>query len=309
MRVGLMDSGVGGLSVAFRILEEVPDAHLVYLGDTARFPYGSRSLEEIRTYVLQAMAFFREQRVDAAVIACNTATIAGLDAARRISPFPVLGVVGPGARAAAKATSNGIIGLIGTEATVKSGAYERMLKSIRAGVRVVARAAPELTELAERGKTSGREAEEAVERAIEPLLEHEIDTLLVGCTHHSFFQEAIAVKLAGSVTLVDPAVETARELRQVLDSLGKDLPYVEDSHGTAVMHGFPRPGVGSPSWPPIKPVDLGPLSNGFRTFVTGDERAFKDVTLRLLESASKVRRFCVMNSAQAALFVKGNRGA
>lgn len=289
-----MDSGVGGLSVAFRVLEEIPEAHLVYLGDTARFPYGSRSLKEIRTFVLEAMAFFREQRVDAAVIACNTATIAGLDAARRISPFPVLGVVEPGARAAARVTSNGIIGLIGTEATVKSGAYERTLKSIRAGVRVVARAAPQLTELAERGKTSGREAEEAVQRAIEPLLEHRIDTLLIGCTHHSFFQEVIAAKLDGSVTLVDPAVETARELCHVFASLGKDLPHGEGSRGATVMRSFPRTGARPSGYPAIKPVDLGALANGFRAFVTGDERAFKDATLRLLESASRARRSCVV---------------
>lgn len=291
-----MDSGVGGLSVAFRILEVAPDAHLVYLGDTARFPYGSRSLEEIRTFVLEAMAFFREQLVDAAVIACNTATIAGLDAARRISPFPVLGVVEPGARAAARVTSNGIIGLIGTEATVRSGAYERTLKSIRAGVRVVARAAPELTELAERGKTSGREAEEAVQRAIEPLLEHRIDTLLIGCTHHSFFQEVIAAKLDSSVKWVDPSAETARELCQVFASLGKkDLPHGEGSRWATVMRSFPRTGAGPSGYPPIKRVDLGALANGFRAFVTGDEQAFKHATLRLLESASRACRSCVVS--------------
>jgi glutamate racemase len=216
-RIGIFDSGVGGLTVQRALLEALPGADTVYLGDTARVPYGTKSAETVTLYSLRNARVLFERGIDLLVVACNTASAVALPALRAALPVPVLGVVEPGARAAVRATATGRIGVIGTAGTIASGAYQAAIQALRPGAVVVARACPLLVPLAEEGWTDPADelVRGVVRRYLAPLASQRIDTLVLGCTHYPLLRAAIAAELPG-VRLVDSAETVAAEVRALL---------------------------------------------------------------------------------------------
>ena len=216
-RIGIFDSGVGGLTVQRAVMEALPALDTVYLGDTARVPYGTKSAEVVTQYSLRNARFLLRQGIEMLVVACNTASAVALPALRAELPIPVLGVVEPGARAAARESRSGRIGVIGTQGTVASGAYQEAILAARPGAEVVARACPLFVPLAGEGWTDP--ADEVLRvvarRYLAPLLEARIDTLVLGCTHYPLLKAAIAAALPG-VRLVDSAEAIAGEVRERL---------------------------------------------------------------------------------------------
>jgi glutamate racemase len=213
--IGIFDSGVGGLTVQKAVLERLPGLDTVYLGDTARVPYGSKSPEVVTQYSLRNARFLAAREIDLLVVACNTASAVALPALRAELGIPVLGVVEPGARVAAQASRSGRIGVIGTPSTVASGAYQRAIRAERPEAEVVARACPLFVPLAEEGWT---DADDEVVRAVArrylaPLAEAAIDALVLGCTHYPLLKAAIARELPG-VALVDSAEAVAAEVER-----------------------------------------------------------------------------------------------
>jgi glutamate racemase len=214
-RIGIFDSGVGGLTVQRAILEAVPAADTVYLGDTARVPYGTKSAETVTQYSLRNARFLARHEIDLLVVACNTASAVALPALRAELAVPVLGVVEPGARVAARASRSGRIGVIGTQGTVASGAYQVAILRERPDAAVTAKACPLFVPLAEEGWTqpSDEIVRGTVRRYLAPLHDAGIDTLVLGCTHYPLLEAAIAAELP-SVALVDSARAVAAEVRE-----------------------------------------------------------------------------------------------
>lgn len=219
-RIGIFDSGVGGLTVQRAVMEALPALDTVYLGDTARVPYGTKSAEVVTQYSLRNARFLIRQEIEMLVVACNTASAVALPALRAELPIPVLGVVEPGARAAARESRSGRIGVIGTQGTVASGAYQAAILAARPGAEVLARPCPLFVPLAEEGWTDP--ADEVLRvvarRYLSPLLEARIDTLVLGCTHYPLLKAAIAEALPG-VRLVDSAEAIAAEVRERLGAV------------------------------------------------------------------------------------------
>lgn len=214
--VGVFDSGVGGLTVVRALADRLPDESILYFGDTARVPYGTKSPETIRHFSRQAMRFLLAREVKMVVVACNTATSHALLELQSESPVPVVGVIEAGARAAVEATRNGRIGVIGTPGTIRSGAYDRALRRTIPEVEVYAQPCPLFVPLVEEG-WAGHEATRLVARDyLEPLLEMEIDTLILGCTHYPLLREMITDLVGPGVTLVDSAKETAHQAAREL---------------------------------------------------------------------------------------------
>ena len=227
--VGVFDSGVGGLTVLRALAKALPAEDFVYLGDTARLPYGTKSPESIRRYALQAAALLATRGVKCLVVACNTASAVALgDLAREFAPVPVLGVVEPGARAACAATRSGSIAVVATESTVRGGAYEAAIRRCRPDAVVAARACPLFVALAEEGWTDGPVVEAVAHRYLDGLFSpsdpRRPDTLVLGCTHFPVLAPAIGRVLGSSVTIVDSAETTARALVDVLGQGGLRRP-------------------------------------------------------------------------------------
>lgn len=224
--IGVFDSGVGGLTVLRQLELALPHEDFLYLGDTARLPYGTKSPDSIRRYSLQAAAQLRERGVKGLVVACNTASAVALEALRAgFAPMPVLGVVEPGAKAACAATRSGSIAVIATESTVRGRAYEAAIHHGRPDARVVSRACPLFVALAEEGWVEGPVVEGVVRHYLEPLFDEATqapppDTLVLGCTHFPVLAPAIAGVLGGRVGIVDSAWTTARALVGVLERAG-----------------------------------------------------------------------------------------
>ena len=212
-RIGIFDSGVGGLTVQRAIIERLPGLDTVYLGDTARVPYGNKSPEVVTQYSLRNARVLVAQGIDLLVVACNTASAVALPALREALSIPVLGVVEPGAREAARASRSGRIGVIGTQSTVASGAYQAALRALRPEAQVTARACPLFVPLAEEGWTDPEDevVRLVARRYLGPLAAARVDALVLGCTHYPLLREAIAAALPG-VTLVDSAQAIAAEV-------------------------------------------------------------------------------------------------
>ena len=222
--IGVFDSGLGGLTVLREIIALLPEEGTVYLGDTARVPYGIRSPEVVTRYSLENMRFLLSRGIKLLVIACNTASAISLSALKRESPVPVVGVIEPGARAALRASKTGRIGVIGTETTIKSGAYRGVLERLEPGVRVFSRACPLFVPLAEEGWADNEVARLAAGRYLADLKDKDIDTLLLGCTHYPLLKRTIAKVMGEGVTLIDSACETAREIKMMLAENGISRP-------------------------------------------------------------------------------------
>lgn len=215
--IGIIDSGVGGLTVVKEMMRQLPNESIVYVGDTARCPYGPRPKEEIKRFTWELVRYLEQFDIKMLIIACNTATAAALDEIRQELPIPVLGVINPGARAAIKVSKRNHIGIIGTEMTVKSKAYEHALKSIRRHLMVEGLACPKFVSLVESGEWSGPIAKQIVAETLAPLKEKNIDTLILGCTHYPLLEPIIQSYFAGRVKIISSGEETAREASVILD--------------------------------------------------------------------------------------------
>ncbi len=217
--IGVFDSGVGGLTVAREIMRQLPEERLIYFGDTARLPYGSKSKKTVIRYSEQIIRFLRTKEVKAIVVACNTASSYALDEVRKTVDVPIIGVINAGARAAVSATKNGKIGVIGTEGTIGSGAYAEVLKEMKPGVEVFGKACPLFVPLVEEGLLHDTVTDEIASRYLSVLKEKYIDTLVLGCTHYPLLRSTVARTMGSDVTLVNPAYETAVQLKTLLKSM------------------------------------------------------------------------------------------
>jgi glutamate racemase len=235
--IGVFDSGIGGLTVFKAVSQILPAENLVYLGDTARVPYGSRSAETIARYSFECADFLIGKDVKILVVACNTVSATSLKGIRERVDIPVIGVIEPGARAAVAATVNRRVGVIGTEATISSEAYMKAIKAVDADIEVFGLACPLFVPLAEEGWTDCEIAGLTAERYLAPLREKEIDTLVLGCTHYPLLRKVIGEALSG-VVIVDSAVETGKALKAMLtggpllrnpEATGSHKFYVTDS--------------------------------------------------------------------------------
>lgn len=214
--IGVFDSGVGGLTVAREIMRNLPAEHIVYFGDTARLPYGSKSRETILMFSRQIIRFLKTQQVKAIVAACNTASAFALDEISKESDLPMIGVVKPGAQVAAQTTVNGRIGVIGTEGTVGSHFYREFIQDIAPGITVIEKACPLFVPLVEERWIHDTITHQVAERYLSELKEQQVDTLVLGCTHYPLLRSVIGEVMGESVTLVNPAYETAQELKRML---------------------------------------------------------------------------------------------
>lgn len=218
--IGIFDSGVGGLTVARAILDQLPNESTLYIGDTARGPYGPRSLAEVREFALETIDFLVDQGVKAVVIACNTASAAMLRDARERYSIPVIEVIQPAVRRAVAATRSGNIGVIGTQATMDSKAY---LDAFAAApqLNITSAACPLFVEFVERGETSGDAITSIARQYLAPIMEAKVDTLVLGCTHYPLLTGVISYVMGDGVTLVSSAEETAKDLYRTLVEKGE----------------------------------------------------------------------------------------
>lgn len=214
----MLDSGVGGLAVAREVLRALPAERLIYVGDTAHFPYGTRSAEEVVSFVRNILDFFHQAGVKAAVLACNTASAVALPVLQDRYPFPVIGVIEAGARMAVRSTRNGCIGVLATERTVQSGAYREAVHRLGPELRVPGKAAPTLVTMVEEGYGEKEPAalDAAIAAHVRPLLEAGADTIILGCTHFLALGGRIRELFPEIGAVIDPAAETARQVAGVL---------------------------------------------------------------------------------------------
>jgi glutamate racemase len=231
--VGIFDSGIGGLTVAHAIFERLPRESTVYFGDTARVPYGPKSPDTVRRYSLEILHWLLGQGVKAVVIACNTSTAHALETLQAKSPVPVIGVIEPGARAAAAASANGPIGVIGTAGTIASNAYARAIQRARPGTVVVQQACPLLVPLVEEGWFEHPAAELIARDYLEPLRRVRVDTLVLGCTHYPLLKPLLQRVIGPDVRLIDSGEETASAVDLALRASGIEAP-----PGVSARHRF-----------------------------------------------------------------------
>ena len=286
--IGVFDSGVGGLTVLREILRRTPAESTIYLGDNGRAPYGTRPDEEVRSFSIQGLDALAERGVKAIVVACNTSTAVALGDFRRRYDLPVLGVIRPGASAAALATRNRRVGVIATPATVRSHAYFGAIKDENPAVEVYEHATPRLVPLVEAGVLSGPEAEQAVADSLAPLLGQRdsdgefifplpasgsVDTLLLGCTHYPLLRPLIASVVGDRVAIVDSATATASSLAELLSINGLEAPGT--TRGTAADPG--AKGHDRPADEAAAPTHV--------QLTTGDAERFRELAGRLFGTA------------------------
>ncbi len=240
--IGVFDSGLGGLTAVRELARIMPEEELIYFGDTGRVPYGSRSRETIIKYAQQDVAFLNSFHPKAIVIACGTVSTTALEVLRQECAIPIFGVVEPATRAAARLTRNGRVGLIGTQATIRSGAYEQALSALRPGTQVTSRACPLLVPLVENGRYQPGDtvAETVVAEYLAPLKEQGVDTLMLGCTHYPLLKSIIANEMGAGVELVDVGAQcaqwvagqlTGRDMRTDSTRPGRHRYFVSDGTG------------------------------------------------------------------------------
>lgn len=214
--IGVFDSGVGGLTVVREIARQLPNENIVYFGDTARVPYGSKSKDTIIRFSEQIIRFLQGKNVKAIVIACNTASALALETVRDEFDVPILGVVIPGARAAVAVTQNGEIGVVGTDATVKSGVYTRVIQELNPKLHVIEKACPLFVPLVEEGFKEHVVTKQIIEYYLESMKNTQIDAMILGCTHYPLLRSKIRAYLGEKIQIVNPAYETAMDLKQLL---------------------------------------------------------------------------------------------
>ncbi|HEY6837482.1 MAG TPA: glutamate racemase [Geobacteraceae bacterium] len=225
--IGIFDSGVGGLTVLKEIVRALPQEDTIYLGDTARVPYGTKSPETVTRYSRQITSFLVHRDIKLLVVACNTASAVSLEALKAEFSLPIVGVIEPGARRAAAVTRNGKVGVIGTEGTIKSSAYAKAIKRINPEIEVLTRACPLFVPLAEEGWEGSEVARLTAQTYLEGLKGAGVDTLVLGCTHYPLLKGVIAEVMGDGVQLVDSAEETARTVAEILRNEGALRPTAE----------------------------------------------------------------------------------
>jgi glutamate racemase len=228
--IGVFDSGIGGLTVVSALRTLLPNESIFYLGDTARVPYGGKSASTVQRYSLEIAAMLLEENAKTVVVACNTASAVALSQLTESVSVTVTGVILPGAQAAVAATRTGHVGVIGTRATIKSGAYERALRSLDSRIRVTARACPLLVPLIEEGWLEHPITDQIIMQYFGPLVDEGIDTLVLGCTHYPLLRSAMTRLLGDSITLVDSAQNCANAVRDLL--IRENLRAPETNMGT-----------------------------------------------------------------------------
>lgn len=218
--VGVFDSGVGGLTVAREIMRQLPQENIVYFGDTARVPYGSKSQDNIIRFSRQIINFLKTKEVKAIVIACNTASALALDTVKNEIDIPIIGVIEPGARAAVRETRNAKIGVVGTEATINSETYTKVIKRLNPDAEVVGKSCPLFVPLVEEGFAKHKITEEVIDIYLSEFKKTDIDTMILGCTHYPLLRSRIMAYLGEQVHIVNPAYETAIDLKGILERNG-----------------------------------------------------------------------------------------
>jgi glutamate racemase len=218
--IGVFDSGVGGLTVVKELFRQMPAERVVYFGDTARYPYGNKAPETLRRFALENARFLSRQRIKLLVVACNSSSAYCLPLLRRSLGLPVVGVIEPGARAAFRRTHLHRVGVIGTAATISSGAYQGSLKKLDASLRVFANPCPLFVPLVEEGWLDHPVTGQVVREYLQPFKARRVDTLVLGCTHYPLLKGVISRVLGPQVSLVDSAEETASEVKQLLSGQG-----------------------------------------------------------------------------------------
>jgi glutamate racemase len=222
--IGIFDSGVGGLTVFKEVISLLPHEDIIYLGDTARVPYGTRSPQTIIRYSQENTRFLLRQGIKILVVACNTSSAVSLPSLKEENEIPVIGVIEPGARRASEVTQNKRIGVIGTEGTVKSRAYERAIRMIDQKIAIISRACPLFVPLAEEGWMDNEVARLTAQSYLSPLCGEKIDTLVLGCTHYPLLEVVIREIMGDEVCLVNSGKETAKEIQKVLNEQGLATP-------------------------------------------------------------------------------------
>ncbi|HAU85250.1 MAG TPA: glutamate racemase [Lachnospiraceae bacterium] len=235
--IGVFDSGVGGLTVARELMRQMPQEQIIYFGDTARVPYGSKSKETVISFSRQITKFLLTKDVKAIVIACNTASSFALETIRNELSIPVIGVIRPGAVAAAQATQNGRIGVIATQGTINSGIYTRTLTEMNSELQVFEKACPLFVPLVEEGWLYDSVTIEIAERYLNELQGYDVDSLVLGCTHYPLLSHTIQKVMGPDVTLVNPAFETAKYTKDVLLKNGLECSTQMPNHKFYVSDG------------------------------------------------------------------------
>ena len=275
--IGVFDSGVGGLTVVRELFREMPDESIVYFGDTARVPYGTKSPKVVERFALQDIAFLFEKDVKVLVAACHTVSSVVLDKLNQTMHLPVLGVVEPGIKAALEKTRSNRIGVIGTKATIMSRTYEKKLVSKREGIKVFSQACPLFVPLAEEGWLDNDVARRTTEIYLNPLKSNGIDTLILGCTHYPLLKGLIGEILGDSVSIIDSAEETALLVKRRLDAVEmRCQPGSRPGHQfyvSDIPSQFQKVGerfLGT-ELNPVTRVDLDALTHGLNHEVTSDQ--------------------------------------
>ena len=230
--IGVFDSGIGGLTVAREIMRQIPNEKIIYFGDTARMPYGSKSKETVTGFSKQIVRFLETFQVKTIVVACNTASAYALDELEKELDIPIIGVIKPGAKTAAEVTRNGRIGVIATEATIGSQMYNKYIQELNKNVTIYGKACPLFVPLVEEGLWEDPVTDEIARRYLTELIDIDIDTLILGCTHYPLIRSTVGRIMGDQVTLVNPAYETARELKELLqhyDILNEEEPHLGEN--------------------------------------------------------------------------------
>lgn len=218
--VGVFDSGVGGLTVVREIMRQIPNEKIIYFGDTARVPYGNKSKDTVTRFSRQIVRFLEAHHVKTIVVACNTASAYALEELEKEIDIPIIGVVKPGAKVASEVTRNGKIGVIATPATIGSHIYNQYIEEIKPQVTIYGKACPLFVPLIEEGLWVDPVTDEIARRYLAELIDLDIDTLILGCTHYPLIRSTLGRIIGEGVTLVNPAYETAIELRSLLKEKG-----------------------------------------------------------------------------------------
>lgn len=234
--IGVFDSGVGGLTVAREIMRQLPNEKIVYFGDTARVPYGSKSKNTVIRYAKQIVRFLETKKVKAIVIACNTASAFALDELRKETELPVIGVIIPGAKTAVENTNTKRIGVIGTEGTIRSAIYSQIIHEYDKDAIVLGKACPLFCPLVEEGWLHDTVTDEVAHRYLSEFKDRDIDTLIMGCTHYPLIRSTIKKVMGEEVNLVNPAYETALSLKMLLED--KNLRSENDLISNSAMYEF-----------------------------------------------------------------------
>jgi glutamate racemase len=231
-RIGIFDSGIGGLTVMRAVIKRMPHENIVYFGDTARVPYGCKSSKTVERYSIENAIFLMEQNIKVLVVACNTASAFAVDKLRRIFNVPIVDVVEPSVQRAIEKTKNGRIAVLGTKATIKSGIYQQLIHKTSSKLEVFSVSCPLFVPLVEEGLTNHPITELAIKEYLLPLLEKKVDTVILGCTHYPLLGEAISKTLGKAVKVIDSASCCAEEIERVLELRGTKMKYRStSSHG------------------------------------------------------------------------------